>query len=57
MDQNELPFDPRHLGGPSSATKISMLVVRHKPCTYFNTFSKQTEASFCNRTDQLYEIK
>jgi hypothetical protein len=52
MDQNELPFDPHHLGGPpGAAKKISMPVVHsaqtvHLFGTEIYTFSKQTEASF-----------
>jgi hypothetical protein len=52
MDQNELPFDPRHRGGPSgAANKISLLMVHlaqnmHLFDTEINTFSKQTKESF-----------
>jgi hypothetical protein len=52
MDQNVLPFDPHHLGGPSSAAKkISVPTVYlaqsvHLSDAEINTFSKQTEASF-----------
>jgi hypothetical protein len=52
MDQNELPFDPCHLGGPSGAAKkISMPVVHSAQTVHLfgakiNTFSKQTEVSF-----------
>jgi hypothetical protein len=52
MDQNELPFEPRHLGVPSGASKmIYESVVRlaktvHLSCTETNTVSKQTEMRF-----------
>jgi hypothetical protein len=47
MDQNELPFDPHHLAGPSSAAKkISMPMVLaqtvHLSDAEINTVSKQT---------------
>jgi hypothetical protein len=51
MDQNKLPFDPPHLGGPSGvAKKISVHVVQsvqtvQLSCLYINTVSNQTEAS------------
>jgi hypothetical protein len=50
--KNELPFDPRHLGGPSGAAKKIFMPVVHLAQTVhlfgaeINTFSKQTEASF-----------
>jgi hypothetical protein len=36
MDQNEIPHNPRHLGVPSSASKMiyELWYVWHKPCTY-----------------------
>jgi hypothetical protein len=52
MDQNELPFDPRHRGGPSGAAKkIYLLVVHlaqsaHLFGAEINTFSMQTKESF-----------
>jgi hypothetical protein len=52
MDQNELPFDPHHLGGPlGAAKKISLLMVYlaqtvHLFGVEINIFSKQTEESF-----------
>jgi hypothetical protein len=52
MDQNELPFDLDHLGGPSSAAeKISMPKVHlaqtvHLSDAKINTMSMQTEARF-----------
>jgi hypothetical protein len=52
MVQNDLPFDPRHLGGPfGAAKKIFMPVVHsaqtmHLSYAVINTVSKQTEASF-----------
>jgi hypothetical protein len=52
MDQNELPFDPYHLGGPLGvAKKIYVLVVHsaqavHLSCAKINTVSKCTEVSF-----------
>jgi hypothetical protein len=52
MDQNELQFDPRHLGGPlGAAKKIPMDVVHlaqtvHQSGVEINSVSKQTEASF-----------
>jgi hypothetical protein len=51
-DQNELPFDPRYLGGPSGVPKnISLPVVNsaqtmHQSCAEINTVSKQIETSF-----------
>jgi hypothetical protein len=52
MDRNELPFEPRHLGVPSSASKmISKPMVHlaqtvHLSCTETNTISKHTETRF-----------
>jgi hypothetical protein len=52
MDQNELAFEPCHLGGSlGAAKKISMPIVHsaqtvHLFGTEMNTFSKQAEASF-----------
>jgi hypothetical protein len=52
MDQNELPFDPCHLGGLlGAAKKIPMDVVHsaqtvHQSGAEINSVSKQTEASF-----------
>jgi hypothetical protein len=52
MDQNELPFDPRHLGGPPGVSKkISMPVVHSAQTVHLfdaeiYTFSMQIEASF-----------
>jgi hypothetical protein len=49
MDQNEIPFDPRHLGVLSGASKmIPMLVVRaaqtvQLSCIRSNSISKWTE--------------
>jgi hypothetical protein len=52
MDWNEIPFEPRHLGVPSDASKmISEAMVYlwqtvHLSCTETNTVSKHTEMSF-----------
>jgi hypothetical protein len=52
MEENELPFDLRHLGGSSGADKkISLLMVHlaqtvHLSCAEINTLSKRTKASF-----------
>jgi hypothetical protein len=52
MNRNELPFEPRHLGVPSGASKtISGAMVHlaqtvHPSCTKTNTISKHTETSF-----------
>jgi hypothetical protein len=52
MDWNELPFEPRHLGVPSSASKmiseatVHLVQTMHLSCTETNTVSKQTETSF-----------
>jgi hypothetical protein len=52
MDQNELPFDLDHLGGPSSAAKkiyvptVYLGQIVHLSDADINTVSKQTEASF-----------
>jgi hypothetical protein len=52
MDQNKLPFDLDHLGGPlSAAKKISVPTVylgkiMQLSDAEINTVSKQTEASF-----------
>jgi hypothetical protein len=52
MDRNELPFEPRHLGVPSGASKkISEPMVRmaqtiHLSCTETNTISKRIEMRF-----------
>jgi hypothetical protein len=52
MDQNELPFEPRHLGVPSGESKtISEAMVYlaqsvHLSCTETNIVSKRTETSF-----------
>jgi hypothetical protein len=52
MDQNELPFEPRHLGVPSDASKmisepmVHLAQTMHLSCTKTNTISKQTETRF-----------
>jgi hypothetical protein len=52
MDRNELPFEPRHLGVQSGASKtISEAMVHlaqmvHLSCTETNTVSKRIETSF-----------
>jgi hypothetical protein len=52
MDRNELPFEPRHIGVPSGASKmISEAMVHlvhtvHLSCTETNIVSKRTETSF-----------
>jgi hypothetical protein len=52
MDQNELSFDPHHLGGPSSAAKKIYVPMGYLAQTVhlsdieIHTVSKQTEASF-----------
>jgi hypothetical protein len=52
MDQNELPFDPHHLGGPSGVAKkifmpmVHLVQTEHLSCAEINTISKQTEAGF-----------
>jgi hypothetical protein len=52
MDQNKHPLKPRHLGVPSSASKmISKPMVRlaqpvHQSSTDTNTISKRTEMRF-----------
>jgi hypothetical protein len=52
MDRSELPLEPRHLGVPSSVSKmISMPMVCsvhtvHLSCTYTNTISKWTKMKF-----------
>jgi hypothetical protein len=33
-DQNKILHDPRHLGGPLGASKLSLWYVQRKPCTY-----------------------
>jgi hypothetical protein len=51
MDRNELPFEPRHLGGPSGASKmiyeamVYLVQTVHLSCTETNTVSKRTETS------------
>jgi hypothetical protein len=51
-DRNEVPFEPRHLGVPSGASKMISEAMVHLPqtvhlsCTETNTVSKQTETSF-----------
>jgi hypothetical protein len=39
MDQNEIPFDPHHLGGPSGVAKNISLPMVHstQPCTNLGT--------------------
>jgi hypothetical protein len=52
MEQNELPFDLRHLGGPSGEDKkiplpmVHLEQTMHLSCAEINTISKQTKASF-----------
>jgi hypothetical protein len=52
MDGNELPFEPRHLGVSSSASKIisepvvCLAETVHLSCTEANTVSKRTETRF-----------
>jgi hypothetical protein len=52
MDQNELPFDPHHQGGPSSAAikifvpMVYLALAVHLSDAEINNVSKQTEASF-----------
>jgi hypothetical protein len=52
MDQNKLPFDPRHLGGPSGVGKNIFCArgtfgaIVHLSCAMVNNISKRTEASF-----------
>jgi hypothetical protein len=50
-DKNELPFDPRHLGGPSGVPKMIFEPIGHSVETMhlscmINTISKRTETSF-----------
>ena len=51
MEQNELPLDLRHLGGPSSAPKMTSEPIArsvqtvHLSCVETNTIYKQTEMS------------
>jgi hypothetical protein len=60
-DRTELPLEPRHLGVPSSASKmISMPMVRslqtlHLSCTDTNTVSKWTKTRF-HTTHITYEF-
>jgi hypothetical protein len=61
MDQTDLPLEPRHLGVPSSASKMisvpmvcSVLTV-HLSCTDTNTISKRTKTRF-HTTDVTYEF-
>jgi hypothetical protein len=52
MDQNKIPYDPRHLGVPSSTSKmISKVVVClaqtvHQSCIKICTISERTKLSF-----------
>jgi hypothetical protein len=52
MDQNELPFDPRHLGVPSRMPKMIFMPIAcsaqtmHQSCVEINTISKWTKMSF-----------
>jgi hypothetical protein len=52
MDQNKLPFDPRHLGGPSGVAKNifrahgAFGAIVQLSCAKVNNISKWTEASF-----------
>jgi hypothetical protein len=61
MDETELPLEPRHLGVPSSASKmISMPTVRSVQtvllsCTDTNTVSKWTKTRF-HMTHVTYEF-
>jgi hypothetical protein len=51
-DRNDLPFEPRHLGVPSGASKtiskamVHLLQTVYLSCTETNTVSKRTETSF-----------
>jgi hypothetical protein len=61
MDRTEHPLEPRHLGVPSSASKmISKPLVRsvqtlHLSCTDINIVSKQTKTRF-HMTHVTYEF-
>jgi hypothetical protein len=52
MDQNELSFEPRHLGVPSYASKmvsepvVCLAETVHLSCIETNTISKRTETRF-----------
>jgi hypothetical protein len=52
MDQNEIPFDPRYLGGPLGVAKKIPMHVVHSAQTMrqsgaeINSVSNQTETSF-----------
>ena len=52
MGQNELSYDPRHLGVQSGASKmfsepmVRLAQTMHLPCADSNTVSKQTEIRF-----------
>jgi hypothetical protein len=52
MDRNELPFEPRHLGVPSGASKtlseamVHLAQTVHLPCTETNTVSERTKRRF-----------
>jgi hypothetical protein len=52
MDRNELPFELRHLGVSSGASKtiseamVYLVQTVHQSCTEINTVSKRTETSF-----------
>jgi hypothetical protein len=65
MDQNEIPFDLDHLGGPSSAAKkiFVPLVYLGQSVHLFdaeiNTVSKQTEVSFhlTHVTKEFHQVR
>jgi hypothetical protein len=52
MDQNKIPHDSRHLGVPSSASKMILEPIVcsaqtvHQSCVKIGTISKQTKTSF-----------
>ena len=49
MERSEIPYDPRHLGAPSGASKmmsepiVHLTQTMHLSCIKINTISKQTE--------------
>jgi hypothetical protein len=62
IDQNEIPHDPRHLGGPLGVSKtISEAVVHsaktvHLSCVKISTIFQRTEPSFHLRRKQFLSL-
>jgi hypothetical protein len=65
MDRNELPLEHRHLGVPSSASKmisepvVCLVQTVHLSCTDIDTVSKWTETRFqmTHVTQEFHQVR